>query len=185
MSSTSKDPSGPTGKAHGDPPGEDRQSLTTGSTRLYREALARFTTKAEREWRDDKARRLLHQFLCERDTPERSWAAAKNLKQDSSLKCGDHHIAGGIKIRGAWIENILSNIQSFISVGNYAMEHAPESLGLAWFAVSFALKAIQSDFELYGLFGSGLTDITEIMIIIPPLRPTVRRGVQNSRLEAN
>jgi hypothetical protein len=42
------------------------------------------------------------------------------------------------------------------------MKGAPESVGLAWFAVKLTLSAIQSNYELYAFFGSGLTDISEI-----------------------
>ncbi|KAK6859062.1 hypothetical protein PG995_004915 [Apiospora arundinis] len=137
------------------------------SSTLYRNALAKFQNEAQVQYKDAKTRGLLVQFLSERGTPEDSRAAAENLGKDSAQKYGDRHVAGDTKISGVWIQNILGNINNFISVGNYAMKGAPESVGLAWFAVKLTLSAIQSNFELYGLFGSGLTDITEIMIIIP------------------
>lgn len=37
---------------------------------------------------------------------------------------------------------------------------------MAWFIIKLTLSAIQSNYELYSLFGSGLTDITEMMVII-------------------
>lgn len=47
------------------------------------------------------------------------------------------------------------------------MKGAPESVGLAWLAVKSTLSAIQGNYELYTFFGTGLTDITEIMVLIP------------------
>lgn len=38
---------------------------------------------------------------------------------------------------------------------------------MAWFCVKLGLNAIQSNHQLYSLFGSGLTSMTEIMILIP------------------
>jgi hypothetical protein len=43
----------------------------------------------------------------------------------------------------------------------------PESAGMAWFCVKLGLNAIKSNHQLYSLFGSGLTSMTEIIILIP------------------
>ncbi|KAK7934575.1 hypothetical protein PG985_000070 [Apiospora marii] len=137
------------------------------SSALYQDALAGFKNDTQNSYTDAKDRELLKQFLSEQGTPEDSRAAAKRLDQESSRKYGARRVSGDTSIPEIWIHNILSNISSFISVGNYAMEGAPESVGLAWFGVTLVLKAIESDFKLYGLFGSGLTDITEIMVLIP------------------
>lgn len=65
-------------------------------------------------------------------------------------------------LRSNSLLTLLRNIGTFVEVGNYAMKGAPESVGLAWFAIKLTLSAIQSNYELYSFFGSGLTDISEI-----------------------
>lgn len=47
------------------------------------------------------------------------------------------------------------------------MKGAPESVGLAWLAAKLTLSAIQGSYELYTFFGTGLTGITEMMVLIP------------------
>ena len=47
------------------------------------------------------------------------------------------------------------------------MTGAPESVGMAWFVVKIGLNAVKSNYDLYSLFGSGLTTVTEIMILVP------------------
>jgi len=135
------------------------------STRLYKEALSQFRGEATKEARDEKGSELLRNFLDERTSPEDTLAAAKSLGDDAGKKYGDKKI-GKIKIPKEWIQKIFDNISNFVTVGNYAMKGAPESVGLAWYGVKLALTAVQNNYELYTIFGTGLVDITEVMILI-------------------
>lgn len=137
---------------------------------LYKQALREFRKATEDRYRDEKERVLLDEFLRQRAEPGDARQAAESLANDASKK----YSAKGFKIAGnevavipqSWINNILGNINNFVEAGNTLMEGAPESVGLAWFAVKITLSAIQSNYELYNLFGSGLSDISEIMIIV-------------------
>lgn len=128
---------------------------------LYDEALVRF--KQDRAGTKDAD--LLKEFLRERSSPEQTKEAAEALQQDSSRKYGSKKL-GGVEIPETWITNIMSNIESFIEAGDNLTEGAPESVGMAWFAVRLTLKAISSNYELYTCFGTGLSDISEIMVIV-------------------
>ncbi|KAK3935765.1 ankyrin repeat-containing domain protein [Diplogelasinospora grovesii] len=136
------------------------------SSGLYLEGLAQFRKTAQDLYRDAKDQELLGEFLRERTTPEETKSAAESLQSDASKKYGSRKI-GDTVIPETWIANIMDNIQNFVAAGNYAMTAAPESVGLAWFAVKLTLSAIQNNYDLYTFFGTGLTDISEIMIIIP------------------
>jgi hypothetical protein len=137
------------------------------SSRLYMQALEVFRKEAEDRYRGDaKDMEILREFLREKATPEESKKAAEDLRADAGKKYGSKKV-GDTVIPDTWISNIMGNINNFVTVGNYAMKGAPESVGLAWFAVRLTLSAIQNNYDLYNFFGSGLTDISEIMIIIP------------------
>ncbi|KAF1976169.1 hypothetical protein BU23DRAFT_528521 [Bimuria novae-zelandiae CBS 107.79] len=137
------------------------------SSRLYKDALTEFKRESEGHYHDSsKKLALLKEFLAQRGSPEEAQSAAGSLREDAGKKWGSKKV-GDAEIPAAWIDNIMANIGNFVEVGNYAMKGAPESVGLAWFAVKLTLSAIQSNYELYAFFGSGLTDISEIMIMIP------------------
>lgn len=136
------------------------------SSRLYKEARADFVRASEERYVDAKDLNSLREFLAQRGSPEDARDAAGVLKNEAGRKYGSKK-AGDVEIPGEWIDSLMSNIGNFVAVGNYAMTGAPESVGLAWFAVKLTLTAIQSNYALYSLFGAGLTDISEIMIIIP------------------
>lgn len=140
--------------------------LDTPSSRLYKEGRSQFVQQCEARYTDPKDLALLRDFLAQQGSPEEARQAAGALKADAGKKYGSKKI-GDTEIPGAWIDQIMSNIGNFVAVGNYAMTGAPESVGLAWFAVKLTLSAIQSNYDLYNFFGAGLTDISEIMILIP------------------
>ena len=133
---------------------------------LYREALAKFREEKEGKYQDAKDRQTLYEFLAEKGTPEDAQRQALTLKDDAGKKYGSRKV-GDTEIPQAWINNILGNISNFIKIGDYATTGAPESVGLAWYAVRLTLSAIQNNYDLYNFFGAGLSDISEIMIIIP------------------
>ncbi|KAM7196764.1 ankyrin-3 [Naviculisporaceae sp. PSN 640] len=133
---------------------------------LYEEAFQKFRKHATERYRDSKEQEVLATFLKERATPEETIDAARSLQSDSQQKYGAKKV-GDVKIPGEWVDKIMGNIGNFIEAGNMIVNKgAPESVGMAWFAVRLTLSAIQNNYELYSLFGSGLGDITEIMIIV-------------------
>jgi methyl-accepting chemotaxis protein len=136
------------------------------SSRLFKDARAEFVRECESRYTDSKDMEMLRDFLSSQGSPEEAQQAAHSLKADAGKKWGSKKV-GDTEIPSEWIDKIMGNISNFVEVGNYAMQGAPESVGLAWFAVKLTLSAIQSNYALYSLFGSGLTDISEIMIIIP------------------
>ena len=133
-------------------------------TNLYDEGLQDFRENIK--IKDDKDQYVLDEFLKDRASPEEVSTTCKTLQGQAGEKYGG--IKSGDKeiIPAKWISNILGNIDSFVAVGNFAMKGAPESVGMAWFAVKLTLTAIQSNYALYSLFGSGLTDTTEILVLI-------------------
>ena len=134
---------------------------------LYEEGLQIFRSDFKKSHPDSKYESQLHEYLKARNSADDARRTCESLstetekKYSSVIKIGDTEI-----LTKKWISRIMNNIGNFISVGNVAMTGAPESVGLAWFAITKALGAIQSNFQLYALFGSGLTDITELMITV-------------------
>ena len=136
------------------------------SATLFEEGLDRFRHDIAGRYKDPKDQAILDEFLRDRASPEEVLSSAKGLQDQSGEKYGAKKVGDKEVIPAKWIDNILGNINNFVAVGNFAMKGAPESVGMAWFAVKLTLSAIQSNYQLYGLFGSGLTDITEIMVVI-------------------
>ncbi|KAI0425464.1 ankyrin repeat-containing domain protein [Xylaria sp. FL1042] len=136
------------------------------SSRLYNEALVAFKSQMLQELKPGKEHELLENFLATREVPQRAAEQALSLKSQTDKKWSDRKV-GKVTVPAHWIDKIMENIQNFIRVGNFVMQGAPESAGLAWLAVRLTLSAIQGNYELYSLFGTGLTDITEIMVLIP------------------
>ncbi|KAL9083000.1 MAG: hypothetical protein Q9165_008696 [Trypethelium subeluteriae] len=134
-------------------------------TNLYDEGLQSFRENVK--IKDDKDQYVLDEFLKDRASPEEVLGACKILQDQAGEKYGSGVKAGDKEVIPAkWISNILGNIDNFVAVGNFAMKGAPESVGMAWFAVKLTLSAIQSNYALYSLFGTGLTDTTEILVLI-------------------
>jgi hypothetical protein len=136
-----------------------------GNRSLYDEALDRFRKDAAERHSGSKDIELLNEFLRERATPEETKQAAEVLQGDAGKKYGSRKV-GDVEIPESWIANILGNIESFVAAGDFVTKNAPESVGMAWYAVKLTLTAIHSNYDLYTFFGSGLSDISEIMIIV-------------------
>ncbi|KAI1367690.1 ankyrin repeat-containing domain protein [Xylaria arbuscula] len=153
------------------------------ATRLYNEALTAFKTQMLQELKPGKEHELLENFLATREAPQRAAEEASSLKAHTDKKWGDRKV-GKVTVPAHWIDKIMENIQNFISVGNFVMQGAPESAGLAWLAVRLTLSAIQGNYELYSLFGTGLTDITEIMILIPHYDNLYDTGTKKTRKDS-
>ncbi len=132
---------------------------------LYDEALARFRQDAADRHSSPKDAELLAEFLRERATPEETKKAAELLQGDAGKKYGSRKL-GDVEIPESWIANIMGNIENFVAAGDFLTKNAPESVGMAWYAVKLTLTAIHSNYDLYTFFGSGLSDISEIMIIV-------------------
>ena len=133
-------------------------------TNLYDEGLREF--RGNLKIKDDKDQFVLDEFLKDRANPEEVVTTCKSLQDQAGEKYGSVKSGDKELIPAKWISNILGNIDSFVAVGNFAMKGAPESVGMAWFAVKLTLSAIQSNYALYALFGTGLTDTTEILVLI-------------------
>jgi hypothetical protein len=142
---------------------------------LYEEGLQIFRSDFKKSHPDSKYESQLHEYLKARNSADDARRSCQSLSTETEkkysgvIKVGDTEI-----LTKKWISRIMSNIGNFILVGNVAMTGAPESVGLAWFAITKALGAIQSNFQLYALFGSGLTDITEMLVTV-----SGRRGLPN------
>ncbi|KAK0658698.1 putative ankyrin [Cercophora samala] len=132
---------------------------------LYDEAFDRFKKSKQERYTDPKEVELLKEFLRENATPEETKIAAEELQAATGKKYGGKKLAD-VEIPESWITNIMENIDNFITAGDYLTEGAPESVGLAWYAVKLTLTAIHSNYELYKFFGTALSDISEIMIIV-------------------
>ncbi|EME42101.1 hypothetical protein DOTSEDRAFT_73017 [Dothistroma septosporum NZE10] len=132
---------------------------------LYQTGLSEFQKVAQSRVKDIRDQQRLDAFLRSNGSPADARQSGLSLREDAGQKYGQAKI-GGKKIDPSWISNILDNIQNFVMVGDFVMTKAPESVATAWFAVSLGLGAIQNNYALYGLFGAGLSDMTEMMVLI-------------------
>ncbi|KAK3291657.1 ankyrin repeat-containing domain protein [Chaetomium fimeti] len=132
---------------------------------LYDEALDRFRKDSAERYTSTKDAELLREFLRERATPEETKRAAEALQGDAGKKWGGRK-AGDVEIPESWIANIMGNIENFVAAGDFLTKNAPESVGMAWYAIKLTLTAIHSNYDLYTFFGTGLSDVSEIMIIV-------------------
>ncbi|KAK4095777.1 hypothetical protein N658DRAFT_95128 [Parathielavia hyrcaniae] len=132
---------------------------------LYDEALDCFRKEAAESHSSPKDLQLLADFLRERATPEQTKQTAEALQSDAGKKWGGRKV-GDVEIPESWIANIMANIEIFVAAGDFVTKDAPETVGMAWYAVKLTLTAIHSNYDLYTFFGSGLSDISEIMIIV-------------------
>ncbi|KAI9661799.1 MAG: hypothetical protein M1821_009038 [Bathelium mastoideum] len=110
-------------------------------------------------------REAIDQFLQDKTSVEDARRSAEDLCNDSDRKYGMNE-SRSKGLSGKWIRRIMENLDKFTSFGDVAMTAAPESVGLAWFAISQVLGAIQNDYKLYGIFNAALNDITEMMVLV-------------------
>ncbi|KAL9108701.1 MAG: hypothetical protein Q9227_006497 [Pyrenula ochraceoflavens] len=130
-------------------------------TSLYQQGLEDFMSGVAEHLRTPKDKDVYETFLLSFGTPEKALKDARRLKDTVDGKYGGNSVEDKNKIETRLISSIMSNIQSFIHFGDLAMKKAPESVGMAWFAVSLALTAIQNNYALYSLFGASLADIRD------------------------
>jgi hypothetical protein len=107
----------------------------------------------------------IESFLQDKASLDDAQHSAARLRDDSNRKYGTGD-SRGKGISGKWIVRILENLGKFISSANVAMDAAPESIGLAWFAIKQVLNAIQNDYKLYTTFNTALNDITEMTVLV-------------------
>jgi hypothetical protein len=116
---------------------------------------------------DEDGEAQLQQFLTSKATIQQVRDSAADLQQATSRKYSSKKIGDKEIISQKWIDNIMGNIGNAIAIGDALLHATPESVGMAWFCVKLGLNAMESNHQLYSLFGSGLTSMTEIMILIP------------------
>lgn len=102
--------------------------LTMGPPNLYDEGLQKFREDVKERIRDSKDQSLLEEFLRDKAAPEDAITSCKALGDQTGEKYGGVKVAGKEVIPTKWVNNVLSNIDSFVAVGNYAMKGAPESV---------------------------------------------------------
>lgn len=132
-----------------------------GSSRLWDEARVDFENKMRKDFQSTKDHELLREFLNGKEEPGSVRESARKLAAEA-----DGQWIGDKIIPRRWADKIMSNIDSFTTATSSGMDFAPESAKLVWFGVNRVLSAIQSNYQLYAMFGTGLTDITDVMIII-------------------
>lgn len=129
---------------------------------LWDEARDLFVQRLHEQGED---RSTVESFLKDKATVEDARHSAVSLREDSDRKYGLNE--GRSKgISGKWIRRVMENLDKFTTFGNVAVSAGPESVGLAWFAISQVLSAVQNDYKLYGTFNTALNDITEVMVLV-------------------
>lgn len=150
---------------------------------LYDDALQNFCASV-RETRikegDEDGEAQLQQFLKCKATVQQVSDSAADLQQQTSQKYSGKKIGDKEIISQKWIDNIMGNIGNAMDIGDTLLHATPESVSMAWFCVKLGLGAIRSNHLLYSLFGSGLTSITEIMILIPVLTSPTSSSVSQT-----
>lgn len=86
---------------------------------------------------------VIQSFLADKASPEETRKSAQALQGDSGKKYGDKEVAGKT-IPSKWIAAIMDNIGRFVAITDYAMKGAPETVGLAWWAIKQVLGAVQN-----------------------------------------
>ena len=134
----------------------------SGATNLWEEGRVQF----EQQLRDNGIKQKdIDDFLKERSSFEEAKSSCQSLKGDTEKKYGSLEVAG-TKVSTKWIGIVMDNMQRFMQVGDYLVKGAPESVGLAWWAVKQILGGIHNNYKLYGFFGSALANITDAMVLI-------------------
>ena len=129
---------------------------------LWDEACHLFEQQLREKHEDPAA---IVKFLQDKASLEDARQSATSLQSDSDRKYGFSE-SRGKGISAKWIRRIMENLDKFLTFGDVAMTAAPESIGLAWFAISNILGAIQNDYKLYETFNAGLKDITDMMVLV-------------------
>ena len=129
---------------------------------LWEEAYNVFEERLRKQSEDSFA---IERFLEDQATLDDARQSVVSLRDDSDRKYGlsEGH---GKRISSKWIGRIMENLDAFTRVGDAAMQAAPQSVGMVWFAIRLTSGAIQNDYKLYGTFHAGLNDISEMMVLI-------------------
>jgi hypothetical protein len=125
---------------------------------LWEEARDQFLQDIRNKGVDSQ---LLDQFLRDKATSDDVLRSCTSLQTESDRKYGQVEVAGK-SIPKIWISRIMDIANRFVAIGNFTMQGAPETVGLAWFAVKQVLNAVQNNHKLYDFFGHALTNITDM-----------------------
>lgn len=108
------------------------------STNLYDKGLEAFkkSVREQRKIKDSKDESVYIEFLAANTSPGDAMRRCNAIKAEADSKYGAIKVSENIEIKASWISNVLDNIQNFISVGNYVMKKAPESVGTIWWVTS-------------------------------------------------
>ena len=128
---------------------------------LWDEGLNQFLDDLRRRKVDE---RTIREFREERSSPEDARQTCRILQTDVDRKYSDPEVAD--RKMGKWVSGLMNNIDRFVMIGDIAMKGAPETVGLAWFAVKSVLNGIQNNYKLYMFFSGAVTTITEMMVLI-------------------
>ena len=119
---------------------------------LWEEARKDFESQLRASKEDDVA---IKAFLEDQTSLEDARRSATTLNDTCDQKF----------VPKKWTNRIMRNLEIFTTVGDAVLTAAPESVAVAWFATSFILKAINDGYKLYETFGTGLQEITDLMIL--------------------
>lgn len=108
---------------------------------------------------------LIGQFLQGKATSEDVKRSCQSLQIDNNRKYGQVDVAEKA-IPAKWTARIVDNIGRFVIIRDFAMKGTPETVGLAWFAAKQVLNAVQNNYKLYRFFGTTLSSIIEMVILI-------------------
>ena len=129
---------------------------------LWEEALNAFVKGLRSKPEDAVA---IERFIQDKSSVEDVRQSLISLQSDSNRKYGSTD-CGGKGISAKWIRHIMENLDKFTSFGDAVMPAAPQSVGLAWFAIRNVLGAIQNDYKLYLVFNTGLQDIMDMLVLV-------------------
>lgn len=135
---------------------------------LYDDGLKQFEKDARVRCKDKADQHeMLDIFMDQHGNIADAKNAAGKL-QEHTVARRSHSLRIGHKeiIPAEWINKVRDNISNIQKAGDIAMKWAPESISMAWFAISKVLGAVSEDYKLYQTFGSGIKDATDIMTII-------------------
>ena len=131
-------------------------------TNLWEEGRAEFVSNLQASGYKQKD---IDEFLQDRASFQDARSGCESLKADTEKKYGSLEVARK-KMPTKWIGLVMDNMDRFMQIGDTLVTGAPESVGMAWWAVRQILGGIQNNYKLYGFFGSSLATITDAMVII-------------------
>ena len=130
---------------------------------LWQEGKDQFVASLRKQRVDEQT---IEQFLLSYTGSKDAIDSCEALDTDSQKKYRPLHITKKVTIPRKWICRIMDNIGKFVAAGDIAIQGAPETIGIAWWAIKQVLNAMQNNYKLYTFFSQALTNITEMMVLI-------------------